>query len=193
MNRKKLISEICREADASPGGSHSLRVCGDICLFFLGESSKIPAKGLCSNPSYIKSHEACLSAMGVECDYCTTYESGPEDSRHISFDHTGQENRQSSRDLVYNTMQLGIVKETGIMEYTSIILDISLKGIGCIVPVIINSLPQEFYLFKKLSNDNIIKLICQTRRVKVHSNVTEIGATFKERISEEIMTSLVKI
>src|SRR5208283_4542838 len=174
MNRKKLISEICREADASPVGSHSLRVCGDICLFFLGESSKIPAKGLCSNPSYIKSHEACLSAMGVECDYCTTYESGPEDSRHISFDHTGQENRQSSRDLVYNTMQLGIVKETGIMEYTSIILDISLKGIGCIVPVIINSLPQEFYLFKKLSNDNIIKLICQTRRVKVHSNVTEI-------------------
>jgi len=90
-------------------------------------------------------------------------------------------------------MQLGIVKETGIMEYPSIILDISLKGIGCIVPIIIKSLPQEFYLFKKFSNDNIIKLICQTRRVKVHSNVTEIGATFKVRISEEIMTSLVKI
>ncbi|MFZ0930995.1 MAG: hypothetical protein WAN11_20485 [Syntrophobacteraceae bacterium] len=193
MSRKKLINEICREADPSPAGSHSLRVCSDICLFFLGESSKIPAKGLCSNPNYIKSHEACLSAMGVECDYCTTYDSAPEDSRHIAFDYTGQENRQSSRDLVYNTMQLGIEKENGIVEYTSIILDISLKGIGCIVPVIMKLLPQEFYLLKNFSEDNIIKLICQTRRVTVHSNVTEIGATFKERISKEIMTSLSKI
>jgi hypothetical protein len=90
-------------------------------------------------------------------------------------------------------MLLGIVKETEIIEYLSIILDISLKGIGCIVPIIIKSLPEEFYLLKKFSDDNIIKLTCQTRRVKIHSNVTEIGATFKERISEEIMTSLVKI
>jgi hypothetical protein len=192
MKRKKLISEICRDANTAAHGSHSLRVCSDICLFFLGESSKIPAKGLCSNPNYIKSHEECLSAMGVECDYCTPYDSDTVDLRHILFNYIGRDNRKSPRNLIYNTMLLGIVRETEIIEYLSIILDISFKDIGCIVPVIIESLPPEFYLLKKLSDDNIIKLICQTRRVKVHSNVTEIGATFKERISEEIMTSLVK-
>ena len=192
MERKRLIGEICSESEYTPDGSHSQRCCNDVCLFFLGESAKIPGIGLCSNPNYIKVHEACLATIGVECDYYTTDDRVLADVRYISFDYTGQENRQSSRDLLYTSMLFGIVIGSTIVEYPSIILDLSLDGIGCIVPITIESLPHEFYLFKHLTSSKVIKLICQTRRVIKHSSVTEIGASFREPISEEVMASLLK-
>ena len=192
MECKRLIGEICSEAESTQGGSHSQRCCNEVCRFFLGESAKIPGMSLCSNPIYIKFHETCLSTIGIECDYCTTDDSVLVDLRYILFDYAGRENRRFSRDLIYNSMLLGMVIGTRIVEYPSIILDISLDGIGCIVPITIESLPQEFYLIKKSSSGNVIKLICQTRRVIKHSSVIEIGASFRERISEEVMASLLK-
>jgi hypothetical protein len=149
--------------------------------------------GLCSNPSYIKFNEECLVAIGTECDYYTTDDDDRIDIRHISFDYTGQEQRQLARDLTYNSMIFRIVRRTEIEEYPAIILDISLEGIGCIVPVAIGSLPQEFYLIKNSRSGNDITLVCQTRRVIKRSTAIEIGASFRERISEELMCSLLKI
>jgi len=189
---KRLIGEICSESESIPGGSNSQRCCNDVCRFFLGESTKIPGMGLCCNPMYIKFHEACLSTIGIKCDYWTTDDSYLADLRYILFDYAGRENRRFSRDLIYNSMLLGMVIGTRIVEYPSIILDISLDGIGCIVPITIESLPQEFYLIKKSFSGNVIKLICQTRRVIKHSSVIEIGASFRERISGEVMASLLK-
>lgn len=184
--------KVWRQTEPSMSGSYSQRCCNNICQFFLGESAKVPGMGLCSNPNYIKFHEACLAAIGAECNYCTTDDSDLVDLRYISFDHMGQEQRQVSRNLIYNSMLLGITRGTKIIEYPSVILDISLEGIGCIVPVIIESFPQEFYLIKKSSSGEMIKLICQTRRVIKHSTVTEIGASFKEHISEELLALLLK-
>jgi len=193
MEYDRLIREICSEAETSAGSQHYRRCCSDICRFFLGESEKTPGMALCSNADYIKFHEACISAIGVECDYYTTDDSDPVDSMYISLDYTGQENRQSSRDLIYNTMLLRIEGSIETVEYPSVILDVSLKGIGCIVPVIIESFPQEFYLIKNSSLSNVIKLICITRRIKRYSSVTEIGANFKDRISKELLESLLRI
>ena len=192
MECKRLTGDICSEVESTSCGSHSQRCCNETCRFFLGKSSKTPGMGLCSNPIYLKFHEACLPTLGTECSYCTTDESAIVDSRYISFDYTGQENRKISRDLIYNSMVLGVVTGTAIVEYPSIILDISLDGIGCIVPITIESLPQEFYLSKDTSSGNLVKLICETRRIIKHSSVIEIGASFRERISEEVMASLLK-
>jgi len=193
MKRKRLIGEIFSEEEPTTAGSLSQGCCSEICRFFSGESAKLPGIGLCSNRTYIKLHEACLSTIGEECDYFTTDEDDEmEDDRFVSFDYAGQENRHISRDLTYNSMLLGVIKGSTIVEYPSIIVDISLDGIGCIVPITIESIPQEFYLTKKSSSGNVIKLTCQTRRVTKHSSVIEIGASFTERISEEVMASLLK-
>ncbi|HYA42632.1 MAG TPA: hypothetical protein VEF34_15110 [Syntrophobacteraceae bacterium] len=193
MDYNKMVREICGDEKTAASDPHSARCCSVICRFFLGESEKTPGMALCSNADYIRFHEACLSVFGAECDYCTTDEIDEDDSIHISLDHTGKDYRQSSRNLVYNIMQIGIAREIGIVEYPSIILDVSLKGIGCIVPVIMESFPQEFYLTKHASFGNVIKLMCITRRVRRHSSVTEIGANFRERISEELLASLLRI
>jgi len=193
MKSKSLIGEICREAETASSGNSFLRLCSDACLFFLGESEKMPGKALCSNPNYIKFNEACLSAIGAACKYCTTDDSDQVDLRYISYDYKGKENRRSSRNLVYNTMLFGMKKENKIVEYPSVILDISLEGIGCIVPNAVVTVPKEFYLIKKLSIGNVIKLICIRNRVIKYSSVIEIGAMFKKRISQEAMDSLLKI
>ena len=192
MKFKKVIGEICSEEEPTLGGSLSPGCCSEVCRFFSGESAKLPGIGLCSNPAYIKLHELCLSTIGEMCDYFTTEEEDEEDLRFVSFDYAGHENRLVSRDLTYNSMLLGVVIGSKIVEYPSIIVDISLDGIGCIVPITIESIPQDFYLIKKSPSGNVIKLTCQTRRVTKHSSVIEIGASFTERISEEVMASLLK-
>jgi hypothetical protein len=189
---KRLSGETRRRTVAASGGPHSQRCCNEVCRFFLGESAKKPGRGLCYNPNYVRLHEACLSVMGQECDYYITGDSDSIDLRHISFEYTGRENREFSRDLTYNFMLLQIVRGTEMLEYPSVILDVSLGGIGCIVPITMESLPQEFCLIKNVSLGNMIKLICRTRRVIKHSSVTEIGASFKEQISEDILASLLK-
>jgi hypothetical protein len=159
----------------------------------LGTSAKSPGTGLCSNPGYIKSVETCQSVIGAPCDYYDASDRDPADLRYISFQYTGQENRQFSRTLIYNSMLLGIVKRNEVVEYPSIILDISSEGIGCIIPIIIESFPREFYLTKTFSSKRPIILICETSRVIKHSYATEIGASFKERLSDEIVALLYKI
>jgi hypothetical protein len=178
--------------EAASGSSPSQKCCNDVCRFFLGESAKITGMGLCSNPNYIKSHESCLAAIGLECDYCATDDVNAAALRQISFEYTGLENRRSPRDLVYNSAIVEIMRGTQIVEIPSVILDISLEGVGCIVPVMAQPLPTQFDLIKKPYSGNTIKLKCQTRRVIKHSSVTEIGATFKERISFDIMALLLK-
>jgi hypothetical protein len=158
----------------------------------LGESAKIAGMGLCSNPDYIKAYEVCLSTIGSECDYHSTEDIGLTDLRYVSFEYTGRENRQFSRDLIYNSMVLEIVRDNEIVKYMSVILDISLEGVGCIVPILIESFPNEFSLIKNCYLGKRIKLTCKTRRVTKHSSVTEIGASFSERISEDVMTLLLK-
>ncbi len=193
MEYNKMIRENCCDAETATSGPQYARCCSVICRFFLGESEKTPGMALCSNADYIRFHETCLSVIGAVCDYWTTDDIDKDDSVYISLDYVGKECRQSSRNLIYNIMQLGIAREIEIVEYPSIILDVSSKGIGCIVPVIIESFPQEFYLTKHASYGNVIKLICITRRVRIHSSVTEIGANFRERISEELLASLLRL
>lgn len=192
MKGKRPTGGTRREAEAVPLNSHFQRYCNEDCRFFLEKSLKIAGMGLCSNPNYIKSREMCLSTIGAECDYYSADDNDLTDSRYISFGYTGRENRQFSRGLVYNYMVLEIVRWSKVIEYPSIVLDISLEGVGCIVPVIMKSLPKEFSLIKDFGSGKVIRLKCQTRRVTKHSNVTEIGASFSERISEDVMDLLLK-
>jgi hypothetical protein len=187
MKGKKDIGDIHHRSKAT-----TKDCCNEVCRFFLGASARKPGMGLCSNPDYIKIHETCQAVMGTECDYYEIWGNDYSDLRHISLDYAGQENRQLSRTIIYNSMLLGIVKGTEVTEYPSIILDISSIGIGCIIPVTLDSFPQEFYAIKRFPIGKSIKVICKTRRVIRHSSVTEIGASFSERISDEVMTSLLK-
>ncbi|MGC9194517.1 MAG: PilZ domain-containing protein, partial [Syntrophobacteraceae bacterium] len=162
------------------------------CRFFLGPSQKRPDVGLCSNPSYLKVNENCLAVLGRECDYFSAEDPEPEQLSYELQDYAGRENRSSIRNLTYNSILIRTDKNGSIEKYHGIILDVSLEGIGFVIPVVVDSFPDEFLLIDRHPGHEPVNIVCETRRIIEHSNTTEIGAVFREPISEDLMALLLK-
>lgn len=175
------------------GNSHgSMLCCSSSCRFFLGTSEKRPDVCLCSNPAYLKVNENCLTVLGRECQYFSAEDPEPEELSYELQDYSGRENRSSIRNLTYSSILIRTEKNGKIVKYHGIILDVSLEGIGFVIPVVVDSFPDEFLLIDRHPGHDTINIVCETRRIIAHSNTTEIGAVFRKPISEALMALLLK-
>jgi hypothetical protein len=182
------VKTIGREYGPVCGSQGSELCCSPECRFFLGTSEKRSDVWLCSNPAYLKANENCLTLLGRECRYFCAEDPEPEVVSYELQDYSGAENRSSVRNLTYNSIWIRTDINGRIVKYHGIILDVSLEGIGFVIPVVADSFPDQFLLI----GHETINIECQTRRIIEHSNTTEIGAVFREPISEDLLALLLK-